>query len=57
MDHYLGIDLHAINSYTAIIDTANRRVFKKKTKNELNVKKIAPLKFSRLLSKNMKIRG
>jgi len=35
MDHYVGIDLHSTNSYIAIIDNDNRRVFKKKTKNEL----------------------
>jgi len=36
MDHYLGIDLHSTNSYVAIIDNDNRRVFKKKTKNDLS---------------------
>ena len=37
MDHYAGIDLHSTNSYIAIIDHDNRRVFKKKTKNDLKV--------------------
>ncbi len=35
MDHFVGIDLHSSNSYTAIIDNDNRRVFKKKVKNDL----------------------
>jgi len=35
MDHYAGIDLHSSNSYVAIIDNANRRVFKKKVTNDL----------------------
>jgi transposase len=37
MDHYVGIDLHSTNSYVAIIDNDNRRVFKKKTKNDLRL--------------------
>ena len=37
MDHYVGIDLHSSNSYVAIIDNGNRRVFKKKTKNDLRL--------------------
>lgn len=37
MDHYVGIDLHSTNSYIAIIDYDNRRVLKKKTKNDLKV--------------------
>ena len=37
MDHYVGIDLHSTNSYIAIIDNDNRRVFKKKTKNDLRL--------------------
>ena len=37
MDHYVGIDLHSSNSYVAIIDNDNRRVFKKKTKNDLRL--------------------
>ena len=37
MDHYVGIDLHSTNSCTAIIDNDNRRVFKKKTKNDLRL--------------------
>ena len=37
MDHYVGIDLHSTNSYVAIIDNDNRRVFKKKTKNDLGL--------------------
>ena len=28
MDHYVGIDLHSNNSYTAIIDDDNKKVFK-----------------------------
>ena len=35
MEHYVGIDLHSSNSYVAIIDNANRRVFKKKVTNDL----------------------
>ena len=35
MDHYVGIDLHSTNNYIAIIDHDNKRVFKKKTKNDL----------------------
>jgi hypothetical protein len=37
MDHYVGIDLHSDNNYIAIIDNDNRRVFKKKTKNDLRL--------------------
>jgi len=37
MDHYAGIDLHSNNSYTAIIDNDNKKVFKKKTKNDLRL--------------------
>ena len=37
MDHYVGIDLHSTNSYIAIIDNDNRRMFKKKTKNDLRL--------------------
>jgi len=37
MDHYVGIDLHSNNSYTAIIDNDNKKVFKKKTKNDLRL--------------------
>jgi len=37
MDHYVGIDLHSTNNYIAIIDNDNKRVFKKKTKNELRL--------------------
>jgi transposase len=37
MDHYAGIDLHSSNSYVAIINNDNRRVFKKKTKNDLRL--------------------
>ena len=36
MDHYAGIDLHSSNSYTAIINNDNRRVFKKRAKNDLH---------------------
>ena len=35
MEHLVGIDLHSSNSYMAIIDNENRRVFKKKVKNDL----------------------
>jgi len=35
MEHYVGIDLHSSNSYIAIIDNENRRVFKKKVRNDL----------------------
>ena len=37
MDHYVGIDLHSTNNYIAIIDNDNKRVFKKKTKNDLRL--------------------
>jgi transposase len=37
MEHYVGIDLHSTNSYVAIIDNDNKRVFKKKTKNDLRL--------------------
>ena len=36
MDHYAGIDLHSSNSYIGIIDNDNRRVFKKRAKNDLH---------------------
>ena len=42
MDHYVGIDLHSTNNYIAIIDHDNRRVFKKKTKNDLRLVRQAP---------------
>ncbi len=35
MEHFAGIDLHSSNSYIAIIDNENRRVFKKKVRNDL----------------------
>jgi len=35
MDHFAGIDLHSTNSVMGIIDKDNRKVFKKKTKNDL----------------------
>jgi len=35
MEHFVGIDLHSSNSYIAIIDNDNKRVFKKKVKNDL----------------------
>ena len=35
MEHFAGIDLHSNNSYIAIIDNENRRVFKKKVSNDL----------------------
>ena len=37
MDHYVGIDLHSTNNYIAIIDNDNKRVFKKKIKNDLRL--------------------
>jgi transposase len=37
MDHYVGIDLHSTNNYIAIIDHDNKRIFKKKTKNDLRL--------------------
>jgi len=35
MEHFAGIDLHSNNSYIAIIDNDNKRVFKKKVSNDL----------------------
>jgi transposase len=35
MDHFIGIDLHSNNSYIAVIDTDNNRIFKKKARNNL----------------------
>ena len=35
MENFAGIDLHSRNSYIAIIDNDNKRVFKKKGKNDL----------------------
>ena len=35
MDHFAGIDLHSTNSVMGIIDKDNRKVSKKKTKNDL----------------------
>ena len=35
MEHFVGIDLHSNNSYIAIIDNDNKRVFKKKVSNDL----------------------
>ena len=35
MENFAGIDLHSSNSYIAIIDNDNKRVFKKKVKNDL----------------------
>jgi transposase len=35
MEHFVGIDLHSNNSYIAIIDNDNKRVFKKKVNNDL----------------------
>ncbi len=44
MDHYVGIDLHSNNSYIGIIDTDNKKIFKKKSKNDLSaiIKLLAP---------------
>ena len=36
MDHFVGIDLHSNNSYIAIIDSNNNRIFKKKARNNLD---------------------
>jgi transposase len=35
MDHFAGIDLHSTNNVMAIVDNDNRRVFKKKLRNDL----------------------
>jgi hypothetical protein len=35
VEHFAGIDLHSGNSYTAVTDNDNRRVFKKKAGNNL----------------------
>jgi len=35
MEYFAGIDLHSSNSYIAIIDNDNKRVFKKKVNNDL----------------------
>ncbi len=46
MDHFVGIDLHSNNSYIAVIDTDNNRIFKKKARNNLSeiLKLLAPFK-------------
>jgi transposase len=46
MDHFVGIDLHSNNSYIAVIDTDNNRIFKKKVRNNLPeiIKLLAPFK-------------
>ena len=46
MDHFVGIDLHSNNSYLAVIDTDNNRIFKKKARNNLSeiVMLLAPFK-------------
>jgi len=46
MDHFVGIDLHSNNSYIAIIDTDNTRIFKKKARNNLKeiLKFLVPFK-------------
>jgi transposase len=36
MGYYVGIDLHSNNNFIGIIDQANRRVFKKKSVNDLS---------------------
>ncbi len=36
MGYYVGIDLHSNNNYIGIIDQENRRVFKKKSINDLS---------------------
>ena len=35
MGYYVGIDLHSNNNYIGIIDQEDRRVFKKKSINDL----------------------
>jgi len=35
MKYYAGIDLHSNNNYIGIIDECNKRVFKKKVRNDL----------------------
>ena len=35
MGYYVGIDLHSNNNFIGIIDQENRRVFKKKSINDL----------------------
>ena len=44
MDHFVGIDLHSNNSYIAVIDTDDNRIFKKKARNNLKevLKILAP---------------
>jgi len=46
MDHFVGIDLHSNNSYIAVIDTDNNRIFKKKARNNLKeiLKYLSPFK-------------
>jgi len=46
MDHFVGIDLHSNNSYLAVIDTDNNRIFKKKARNNLKeiLKYLSPFK-------------
>jgi len=46
MGHFVGIDLHSNNSYLAVIDTDNNRIFKKKARNNLSeiVMLLAPFK-------------
>ena len=36
MGYYVGIDLHSNNNFIGIIDQDNRRVFKKKSINDLS---------------------
>ena len=36
MGYYVGIDLHSNNNFIGIIDQENRRVFKKKSINDLS---------------------
>ena len=36
MGYYVGIDLHSNNNFIGIIDQDNRRVFKKKSVNDLS---------------------
>ena len=46
MDYFVGIDLHSNNSYIAVIDTDNNRIFKKKARNNLKeiLKILSPFK-------------
>ncbi len=51
MDHFVGIDLHSNNSYIAVIDKDNNRIFKNKARNNLseNLKLLALSKMEMFL--------